>query len=62
MPVGVWEVRENVRHAFLNPPKKFNTLKEALGDINARLMHPIEEYVKRSEVLKQRRLSEWVWR
>ncbi|ODS36713.1 MAG: hypothetical protein A7316_09880 [Candidatus Altiarchaeales archaeon WOR_SM1_86-2] len=59
MPVGVWEVRENVRHAFLNPPKKFNTLKEALEDINTRLTIPVGEYVKKSEILRQRRLSEW---
>jgi len=59
MPVGVWEVRENVRHAFMNTPRKFNTLKEALADINTRLMHPVEECVKRSEVLRQRRISEF---
>ena len=59
MPVGVWEVRENVRHAFMNPAKKFDTLKEALADINTRLMIPVEEYVKKSEILRQRRLSEF---
>ena len=59
MPVGVWEVRENVRHAFMNKPKKFSTIKEALFDINSRLMHPVEEYAKRSEVLRQRRISEF---
>ena len=59
MPVGVWEVRENVRHAFMNKPKKFSTIKDALEDINSRLMHPVEEYVKRSEVLRQMRISEF---
>ncbi len=59
MPVGVWEVRENVRHAFMNQPRKFGTLKEALSDINSRLLHPVEEYVKKSEILRQRRLSEF---
>lgn len=59
MPVGVWEVRENVRHAFKNPPMKFATLKEALRHINSKLGLPIKEYLKRSEILKQRRLNEW---
>jgi hypothetical protein len=59
MPVGIWEVRENVRHAFMNQPRKFSTLKEALSDINSRLMHPIEEYVEKSEILRQRRLIEF---
>jgi len=59
IPVGVWEVRENVRKAMQNKPGKFNTLKEALQDINSRLTIPIREYIKRSEILKQRRLGEW---
>jgi len=59
MPVGVWEVRENVRKAFNNPPKKFNTLSEALADIKPRLFNPLNEYLKRSEILRQRRLTEF---
>lgn len=60
MPVGVWEVRENVRKAMRNPPKKFNTLKEALNDIRPRLVNPLEEYLQRSEILIQRRLTEFI--
>jgi len=60
MPVGVWEVRENVRKAMHNKPKRFSSLKEALQDINSRLTIPIREYMERSEVLKQRRLGEWI--
>ncbi|ODS43121.1 MAG: hypothetical protein MSIBF_06500 [Candidatus Altiarchaeales archaeon IMC4] len=59
MPVGVWEVRENVRHAFMNKPKKFAALDEALKDIGSRLRIPTDEYVKRSEVLRQKRLSDY---
>ena len=59
MPVGVWEVRENVRKALQKRPKKFSTLQEALGDIKTRLRIPIEEYLKQSEVLKQRKLNEY---
>lgn len=56
MPVGVWEVRENVRMAF-KKRKKFSTMDEALEDIGERLMIPMEEYIKRSTILRQKRLD-----
>lgn len=56
MPVGVWEVRENVRNAFKKNPKKFNTIEEALKDIEKNLKIPINEYLKRSQLLTQKRL------
>ena len=59
MPVGVWEVRENVRKAFKNKPSEFDTLKGALRDINSRLMIQINEYMRKSEILRQRRLIEY---
>ena len=60
MPVGVWEVRENVRKAMQSSPKKFNTLKEALEDIRSRLINPLESYIQQSEILRQRRLTDYV--
>ena len=60
IPVGVWEVRENVRMALKNKPKKFNSLREALVDISSRLTIPVGEYMKMSEILKQRRISEYI--
>ncbi|MFA6489651.1 MAG: hypothetical protein WCT52_03120 [Candidatus Micrarchaeia archaeon] len=59
VPVGVWEVRENVRHAFLNPPEKFETRESALSALSERLAVPVKEYVKRSRILAQRRLNEF---
>ena len=59
MPVGVWEVRENVRKALQNKPKKFGNLKEALADIGTRLRLPINEYLSKSELLKQRKINEY---
>lgn len=59
IPVGVWEVRENVRHAFDRPPRKFATLKEALADAGARLRYPVREYFERSWVLRQRSLDDF---
>ncbi len=60
IPVGVWEVRENVRRALEKNPQKFGTLKDALGDIKSRLRIPISEYIKRGEILKQRRINEYI--
>jgi hypothetical protein len=59
MPVGVWEVRENVRRAMQGRAKKFESLQEALDDISTRLKIPISEYAKRSNILMQKRLEEF---
>jgi hypothetical protein len=60
MPVGVWEVRENVRKAMQNKPGRFDTLKAALDDINTRLLIPVGEYVRKSELLKQSRITDYL--
>ena len=59
MPVGVWEVRENVRHAFESEPVKFATREEALAHVASRLSIPLAEYMRKSKVLLQRRLTEF---
>lgn len=59
VPVGVWEVRENVRHAFLNPPEKFQTREQAMSHLAEKLAVPMREYVRMSRVLPQRRLSDF---
>ncbi len=57
MPVGVWEVRENVRNAFKNKDRKFASLNDALKDIAKYLKVPMREYLKRSEIMVQKRLE-----
>ncbi len=59
VPIGVWEVRENVRHAFESAPQKFSTKDEALAHVASRLAVPLSEYMKKSKVLLQRRLTEF---
>jgi len=59
MPVGVWEVRENVRRAMHNPYLKFSSLKEAFAHLNSKLRIPVSRYASRSEILRQRRLSDY---
>lgn len=65
LPVGVWNVRENVRAALRKPPAKFRTLKEALTHSSSVLDIPMSRWVKNSAVLKdalyQRRIDD-VWR
>ncbi|MFH1199999.1 MAG: hypothetical protein V1708_02940 [Candidatus Micrarchaeota archaeon] len=59
LPVGVWEVRENVRHAFDNEPKKFASVEEAKRYLRTKLKNPLDNYLKRSQILPQRRLTEF---
>jgi len=53
MPVGVWNVRENVRAALLAPANKFRSLDEAFAYISTRLVIPRSRWVKESKVLKE---------
>ncbi|MEM3705767.1 MAG: Nre family DNA repair protein [Candidatus Bathyarchaeia archaeon] len=52
MPVGVWQVRENVRNAMRQKPYAFNNLDEALKFIASRFQIPIQRWIMRSELLK----------
>jgi hypothetical protein len=53
MPVGVWQVRENVRNAMRNVPKKCNTLDEALNHIASRLQIPMQRWIRNSKLLQE---------
>jgi len=63
MPVGVWQVRENVRNAMRQKPLKYNTLGEALTRIASQFQIPLEQWVERSRLLRdmlfQRRITEY---
>lgn len=63
MPVGVWQVRENVRNAMRQKPLKFNTLNEALARIARQFKIPIRRWIRNSELLQnalfQRKLNEY---
>jgi len=63
MPVGVWQVRENVRNAVRQVPLKYNTLQEALTRIADQLQIPLEHWIERSrlirDVLFQRRITDY---
>jgi hypothetical protein len=52
LPVGVWNVRENVRSALRSSPKKFPTLKDALIHISTIMDIPISRWIRNSSILK----------
>ncbi len=52
MPVGVWQVRENVRNAMRQKPFLFKTLGESLKFIGGRFEIPLRRWMLQSELLK----------
>jgi DNA repair protein NreA len=63
MPVGVWNVRENVRRALVQKCSSFPSLNEALVHVSKRMDIPIRRWISSSEVLKdhlrQRRIDDY---
>jgi hypothetical protein len=52
MPVGVWQVRENVRNAMRQKPYLFKTLDESLRFIGSRFEIPLRRWVLQSQLLR----------
>lgn len=63
MPVGVWNVRENVRRALLQAPSRFSTLNDALKHLGTRMDIPVRRWISSSGILKdflrQRRIDDY---
>lgn len=64
LPVGVWNVRENVREALKTSPFKFVTLQDALNHVSKKLDIPKTRWILNSAVLKdklyQKRLEDFI--
>lgn len=64
MPVGVWQVRENVRNAMRQKPLLCNSLDTALKSIMNRFQIPVQKWIRQSELLKkaffQRKISDFL--
>ena len=60
VPLGVWVVRETVRNAFKAGPKRFASKAEALEYVKTRIRLTLAEYLKRSVVLRQRSVKDFV--
>lgn len=63
MPIGVWQVRENVRNAMRQKPFKFNTLSDSLKYISSRFEIPMEQWIIQGKLLRhalfQKRISDF---
>jgi hypothetical protein len=57
MPVGVWQVRENVRNAMRQPPLKFKTLDGALQRISSQFHIHIEHWMAKSKLISDARMQ-----
>src|SRR3989338_5478993 len=53
-PLGVGILREVTRKAFQSPPQTFQTINEALNDIQTRIFLPVSNFTNRSNILKNR--------
>lgn len=66
MPVGVWQVRENVRNAMRQTPQKYNTLEEALQRIASQFQIPLKVWIEQSKLLQdalfQKKITDYVKR
>lgn len=62
LPVGVWNVRENVRAALRTEPRRFATIHEAMTHVSTVMDIPVSRWIKNSAILKdalfQRRIDD----
>lgn len=63
VPLGVWQIRENVRAALKEKPFDFSSMDLALDFLSKKLAVPMEQYKKKSFLIphfkSQTRLSQW---
>ncbi len=62
-PLGVGILREITRSAMKEEPKRFETLQEALNDVQTRLKTPINNYLNKSQMIidmKQKTLQNFI--
>lgn len=54
IPLGVWNVRENMREAMTKPHQKFETMRQAMDYAASRLRVPMSMWTKKSKLLTNR--------
>ncbi|MFW9923638.1 MAG: Nre family DNA repair protein [Candidatus Thorarchaeota archaeon] len=63
MPVGVWNVRENVRYALKQKPLKFSTFNEVLGHVKSKLNINLDIWKQNSHIitdtLEQKKITDF---
>lgn len=53
VPLGVFNVRENVRNAMMQTPIEFEDMKTALAYISTKLKLPMQKFIKQSDLLDE---------
>jgi hypothetical protein len=61
IPLGVWQVRENMRKAVNNPYRRFDDLQLALRFIGKNLTIPMRFYYRKSPILNRKTLNDFFW-
>ena len=59
VPLGNWQILENVRNAFRQPFMEFDTRDAALKHVGTRLRLPVSSYVEKSRILRQKRIMDF---
>ncbi len=54
IPLGVWNVRENMRDAMTKPHQKFETMRQAMDYASSRLRVPLQMWKRKSALLQPR--------
>lgn len=57
VPLGVFNVRENVRNAMSQRPLEFEDISSALGYVGTKLKLPVDRFMQESTLLKELRRS-----
>jgi hypothetical protein len=52
MPVGVWQVRENVRNALRNDPLKYDKMEDVLKHLSTKFEIPLKSWIENTKILK----------
>ncbi len=60
IPIGCWQIVENVRHALSGEYMKFDSKEAALSHINSKLRNPVSEYIKQSTILGRRNILDFM--
>lgn len=64
LPVGVWQVRENVRNAMRQIPSRHDTLEEAMNRVKNRLSIGLEHWLRAGFLLRhtltQRKITDYL--
>ena len=58
VPVGVWQVRENVREA-VKGMKKLGSFAELIQFISSKMRVPFSKYFKESKIFPQKKLADF---